>query len=86
MNSLIKRRPPSSLWTRKGPPTREAPGGAARARAGRLRSFALACFFVGAGSMVLTDSGWAHAVGVLNRFAFAGSAFVRAAGSPDDQG
>jgi hypothetical protein len=34
---------------------------------------------------VLTDSGWAHAVGVLNRFAFAGAAFVRAAGRPDDQ-
>jgi hypothetical protein len=32
------------------------------------------------------QSGWAYAVGVLNRLAFAGSAFVRAAGSPDDQG
>jgi hypothetical protein len=36
--------------------------------------------------MILTDSGWAHGVGVLSLFAFAGSAFVQAAGGPDDQG
>jgi hypothetical protein len=40
---------------------------------------------LGAGLIVLADSGWAHAVGVLSLFAYAGSAFVRAAGTPDNQ-
>ena len=41
-----------------------------------LVAFALACLLVGAGLMVLTDSGWAHAVGIACLAAFAASAFL----------
>src|SRR4029453_19553640 len=72
-------------------PVLEEPRAAARARAGRSGVFSFACLGLGAGLMILADSGSAHAVGVVCLFAFAVSAFVlsaslpvepRAAGSP----
>ena len=47
-----------------------------------LAAVALAGLLVGTGLMVLTDSGWAHAVGIACLVAFAASAFLLATTTP----
>jgi cytochrome bd ubiquinol oxidase subunit II len=48
-----------------------------------LGAFALACLLVGVGLMVLSDSGWAHAVGIACLVAFAASTFVLGTTTPE---
>ncbi len=50
-----------------------------------LGAFALGCLLVGAGLMVLSDSGWAHAVGIACLVAFAASAFLLATTTPFEE-
>ena len=54
----------------------EVPGTGVEDRPRFLGPFAIGCLLVGVALMVLTDSGWAHAVGVLCLGAFAASTFV----------
>ncbi|PYM78073.1 MAG: cytochrome D ubiquinol oxidase subunit II [Candidatus Rokuibacteriota bacterium] len=62
----------------------DGPGADAIDRTRLLGALALASLFVGAGLMVLADSGWAHAVGITGLAAFAASAFVLSATIPGD--
>jgi cytochrome d ubiquinol oxidase subunit II len=48
-----------------------------------LGAFALACLLVGAGLLVFADPGWAHAVGIACLFAWAASAFILGATTPE---
>jgi cytochrome d ubiquinol oxidase subunit II len=50
-----------------------------------LATFALASLLVGAGLMVLSDAGWAHAVGIACLIAFAASAFLLATTTPTEE-
>jgi hypothetical protein len=50
-----------------------------------LGAFALACLLAGAGLMVLSDSGWAHAVGITCLVAFAVAAFLLATTTPSEE-
>jgi cytochrome bd ubiquinol oxidase subunit II len=68
-----------------GAPALEVPRAALADPPRRLGPLAAACLLVGAVSMVLADSGWAHAVGVIGLCAFAVSAFVLATTMSDDQ-
>ena len=65
-------------------PVLDAPRAPAGARSARSGVFSLACLALGAGLMILADSGSAHAVGVVCLFAFAVSAFVFCASLPDE--
>ena len=62
----------------------DGPGADAIDRTRLLGALALASLFVGAGLMVLADSGWAHVVGITGLAAFAASAFVLSATIPGD--
>ncbi len=50
-----------------------------------LGAFALGGLLVGVGLMVLSDSGWAHAVGIACLVAFAASAFLLATTTPSEE-
>jgi cytochrome d ubiquinol oxidase subunit II len=50
-----------------------------------LGAFALASLLVGAGLMVLTDSGWTHAIGIACLVAFAASTFNLATTTPMEE-
>jgi cytochrome d ubiquinol oxidase subunit II len=50
-----------------------------------VAAFALASLLVGAGLMVLSDSGWAHAVGIACLVAFAASTFNLATTTPSEE-
>jgi cytochrome d ubiquinol oxidase subunit II len=68
----------------------DAPTFDVRPSAGRrsprlLGAFGLACLLVGTGLMVLSDSGWAHAVGIVCLVAFAASAFLLATTTPMEE-
>jgi len=50
-----------------------------------LGAFALACLAVGAGLMVLSDSGWAHAIGIACLFGFIASSFLLVTTTPTEE-
>jgi cytochrome bd ubiquinol oxidase subunit II len=60
------------------------PVGAATGRPVRLGAFALVCLGIGAGLVLVADSGWARAAGVAALFAFAASGFVVVATTSGD--
>ena len=50
-----------------------------------LGAFALAFLLAGTGQVVLSDSGWAHAVGITGLAAFAASTFLLATATPPEE-
>ncbi|HYT09356.1 MAG TPA: cytochrome d ubiquinol oxidase subunit II [Mycobacteriales bacterium] len=68
--------------TAPGGPVLDLPSGTDMRSPRLVGAFALACLLVGTGLMVLSDSGWAHAVGIACLVAFAASAFLLATTTP----
>jgi len=62
----------------------DLPRGPAKGRAPRLGWLALTCLLAGCALLVVSDSGWAHAVSVVSLFASVPSAFVLAVDIPSD--
>jgi len=67
-----------------GAPALDGPRATASTRPRRLGPFAAACFVLGAALLVLSDSGWAHAAGIVGLCASGAAAFVLATTVSDD--